>query len=105
MIYYINIVLITIVFFLIAKMYNVREGHVNELNKPPNGIPHVPSDSLCLVSGLMGIPVNQYGTLVTNCSYDKNGMQPDTNEQCDADSYPSAALDPKPDEKNDYINI
>ena len=82
MIYYINIVLIAIVIFLIAKTYNIREGHINELNRPPSGIPNVPSDSLCLVSGLIGIPVNQYGLLITHCAFDKRDTQPDTSNTC-----------------------
>jgi hypothetical protein len=82
MIYYINIVLIAIVMFLIAKMYNIREGHINELNRPPTGIPNVPSDSLCLVSGLIGMPVNQYGALSNHCAFAKNNTQPDTSNTC-----------------------
>ena len=82
MIYYINILLIVILFFMIAKMYNVKEGHVNELNKPPNGIPHVPSDSLCMVLGLMEIGVNEYGILSQKCSFNKEQTQPDTSETC-----------------------
>jgi hypothetical protein len=84
MIYYINIVLIAIAVFLIAKMYNNREGLISELNRPPNGIPNVPSDSLCLVTGLIGMPVNQYGILATQCAFDKRDTQPDTSNTCDA---------------------
>jgi len=84
MIYYINIVLIAIAVFLIAKMYNMREGLIDKLNRPPNGIPNVPSDSLCLVSGLIGIPVNQYGILITKCAFDKSDTQPDTSNTCES---------------------
>jgi hypothetical protein len=82
MIYCSNILLIVIVLFMIAKIYNKREGLINKLNRPPSGIPNVPSDSLCLVSGLMGIPVNQYGILVTKCAFDKRDTQPDTSNTC-----------------------
>jgi len=82
MIYCINILLITIVCFLLAKMYNLKEGLVDKLNRPPSGIPNVPSDSLCLVSGLIGAPVNQYGVLVTHCAFDKRDTQPDTSNTC-----------------------
>jgi hypothetical protein len=82
MIYYINILLIVILFYMIAKMYNAKEGLISELNKPPNGIPDVPYDSLCMVTGLMGLPVNKYGLLRTRCAFDKRDTQPDTSNTC-----------------------
>ena len=84
MIYYINILLIIIVCFLVAKMYNLKEGLINKLNRPPSGIPNVPSDSLCLVSGLNGAPVNQYGILISHCAFDKRDTQPDTSNTCES---------------------
>lgn len=82
MIYCINLILIVIVFFLIAKMYNVKEG-IDELKKPKDGIPNVPSDSLCMVLGLMELGVDEYGTLAKKCAFDeKDETQPDTSNTC-----------------------
>ena len=79
---YINILLLVVVLFILAK--NVKEGYINELNKPPNGIPNVPSDSACLVFKLVGAPVNVMGTITNGCRNSNNNLKQDNTETCPA---------------------
>ena len=80
MIYYINIILIIVVFFLVLKMYTTREGLIDYIESPKGFVPFVPVDSLCMVLALMGIRVNKFGSAFTMCGFEKKGgdTQPDT---------------------------
>jgi hypothetical protein len=81
MIYYISIILIVILCFLLTKMY-IKEGYINELNNPNQGIPNVPSDSLCMVLGLAGVNIDKYGILKNKCSFNSSQKQADTSNTC-----------------------
>jgi len=82
MLYYINIMLITIVLFLIAKT-NFKEGYINPINNPAVGIPRLPSDSACLILKLVSAPVDEMGTIINGCAY-VSKLNEDNSDQCPA---------------------
>lgn len=77
--------ILVVVIILIAHKMSIKEGLIAELNNPPQGIPNVPHDTVCMILHLAGVDINMMGYLKDRCAFNEaNELKPDTSNYCPA---------------------